>query len=48
MNSRERILTALRNETHDKVQILELSIDPKVIQGIMPGHHGWIIMRIRI
>ncbi len=37
MNSLERVLTAVRGGTPDRVPIVELDIDDSVIQEIMPG-----------
>ncbi len=37
MNSRERVLTALKGGIPDRVPILELAIDNAIIQKIMPG-----------
>ncbi len=37
MNGYERVLTALRLGQPDRVPIVETSIDPKVIDGIVPG-----------
>ena len=37
MTSRERVLTALRHEKPDRVPLMELWIDPKVVQALLPG-----------
>ena len=37
MNSAERVFTALRGETPDRVPILEWFVHEKVYQGIYPG-----------
>lgn len=37
MNSRERVLAALRRQTPDRVPILEWFVHPKVYQAILPG-----------
>lgn len=37
MNGRERVLAALRLDQPDRVPIIETSVDPKVIEGIVPG-----------
>lgn len=37
MNGRERILTAMRRGMPDRVPVCEFTIDPKVIEGLLPG-----------
>jgi uroporphyrinogen decarboxylase len=37
MNGYERVLTALRRGQPDRVPVFELGVDPKVIDGIVPG-----------
>lgn len=37
MTSYERVMAVLRRETPDRVPIFEFMIDPKVIDGILPG-----------
>ncbi|MHB1007573.1 MAG: uroporphyrinogen decarboxylase family protein [Chloroflexota bacterium] len=37
MNGRERVLTALQRGQPDRVPVLELAVDKKVIEGIVPG-----------
>src|SRR3972149_6992431 len=37
MNSRERVLAALRGEEADRVPYFDLYIDPKVIHALYPG-----------
>jgi len=37
MNSRDRILAALRGEIPDRVPILEWFVHPKVYQAMIPG-----------
>ena len=37
MNGRERVMTALRLDQPDRVPILELGVDPVVIEGVVPG-----------
>lgn len=37
MNGRERIMTAIKGGVPDQIPLMELAIDDKVIQQIMPG-----------
>ncbi len=37
MNSLERVTTAIRREEPDRVPVFEFMIDPRVIDGILPG-----------
>ena len=37
MNGYERIITALQRKQPDRIPIMELSIHPKVIEGLSPG-----------
>lgn len=37
MNSRERIFSVLNNQIPDRVPVMEIFIDPKVVQSICPG-----------
>jgi uroporphyrinogen decarboxylase len=37
MTPRERVMTVLRREEPDRVPVFEFMIDPKVIEGILPG-----------
>jgi uroporphyrinogen decarboxylase len=37
MNGQQRVLTALRREQPDRVPVFEIAVDPKVIDGIVPG-----------
>ena len=37
MNSRERVFAALQGKIPDRVPIMEMLIDPKVINSICPG-----------
>ena len=37
MDSPERVLTALRGEQPDRVPLMEIIVDPKVVQALHPG-----------
>ena len=37
MNSRERVFAALKREIPDRVPLMELVVDPKVVEKISPG-----------
>ena len=37
MNSRERVITALQHGKPDRVPLMELWIDPRVVQALLPG-----------
>ena len=40
MNSRDRVITALQHKKPDRVPLMELWIDPKIADAILPGADG--------